>query len=125
MPCDPQCRLFPSGWKDYYFRAYGKPDSERVYLYQCPICQQGFDHNEMDLLEGDHIWPYSLFGETSWGNYQLICGSCNASKRNFLDREIRAALSDGDFRRLIIDHLNKLFQQGMIADNAQLRQLLG
>src|SRR5262245_57806328 len=108
IPCDPLSRFFPAGWKDYYFRAHGKPDSQRGYVYQCPACQRAFDHSEIDFLEGDHIWPYSMFGETSWENYQLICGSCNASKRNFLDREIRAALGTGDFRRLIIDQLRKL-----------------
>jgi hypothetical protein len=125
IACDPLSRVFSAGWKDYYFRAYGQADSERGYVYRCPICQKSFDHSEIDFLEGDHIWPYSMFGETSWENYQLICGSCNASKSNFLERQIRTALGTGDFRRLIIELLSQLREKGEIADTAQLCQLLG
>jgi 5-methylcytosine-specific restriction endonuclease McrA len=125
IPCDPLSRYFPAGWKDYYFRACGKPDLARGYVYYCPICQKGFDHSEIDFLEGDHIWPYSMFGETSWENYQLICGSCNASKTDFVEHQIRSALGAGDFRRLIVEQLGRLREKGLIADSALLRQLLG
>lgn len=93
-------------------------------MYRCPMCQNDFDHSDIDFLEGDHIWPYSMFGETSWENYQLLCGSCNASKKNFMDREIRAALGGGDFRRLVLNYLRSLYEQQKIADIAQLRHLL-
>jgi hypothetical protein len=125
IPCDPLGRIFPPGWKNCYFRAYGRSDPERGFVYRCPMCRKDFDHSDIDFLEGDHIWPYSMFGDTSWQNYQLLCGSCNASKKNFIDREIRAALGSGDFRGLVLDYLRKLFEQQKIADTDQLRNLLG
>src|SRR5437588_6921592 len=89
ITCEPLARSFPAGWKDVWFRRQAAPDQHGAMIYRCPICARGFDHTMIDYLQGDHIWPYSLFGETAWTNYQLICGNCNAAKSNRLDTEIR------------------------------------
>jgi 5-methylcytosine-specific restriction endonuclease McrA len=57
------------------------------------------------MLQGDHIWPWSLFGETSWQNYQLICGSCNLKKKDKIDNQIRIILGNGEFRNLVKAYL--------------------
>ncbi|MDZ4685113.1 MAG: HNH endonuclease [Planctomycetaceae bacterium] len=80
----------------------------------CPICRKGFDHTEIEYLQGDHIWPYSLFGESSWANYQLICGSCNARKRDFVEHAIRLVLGDGSFRRIVCGHLEEAVAAGKL-----------
>lgn len=107
FPCDPMARQFPIEWRDTLFRRNAVRASTGELLYYCPICKLGFDHSNIDFLQGDHIWPYSLFGETSWANYQLICGSCNARKRNFIDDAIRRILGDGLFRRTVSTYLNQ------------------
>jgi hypothetical protein len=122
--CDPRSRMFPAGWKDIWFRRRAVRDADGVPRYTCPICQAKFDHQLIDFLQGDHIWPYSLFGETSWENYQLICGSCNVSKSNFLDVEIRKALGSGSFRALITTFLWNRVEVGSLARNAVLESIL-
>ncbi len=106
--CDPLTREFPSAWKDVLFRRRVMVCTDGMYRYQCPMCASWFDHSEITFLQGDHIWPYSLFGETSWTNYQLICGGCNLRKSNAIDGEIRKALADGTFRTEIKKHLDAL-----------------
>lgn len=93
-------------------------------VYCCPICQQGFDHTDIDYLQGDHIWPYSLFGESSWANYQLICGSCNARKRAFIDDSVRRVLGDGSFRQIVCDQLRKAVDARLIDRIASVELLL-
>src|SRR6201993_3153264 len=85
FPCHRLDRNFPSEWKDVLFRRRSRICADGIYRYQCPTCANEFDHTTIGYLQGDHIWPYSLFGETSWDNYRLICGACNAQKRDFLD----------------------------------------
>ena len=60
-----------------WFRMLGEAQPDGGQLYECPICLRKFDHTEIHSLAGDHIWPYSLFGATTWENYQVICENCN------------------------------------------------
>jgi len=78
----------------------------------------------IEYLQGDHIWPYSLFGETSWANYQLICGSCNAAKSNRLDGDVRKLLGSGEFRNQFATFLRKHLEQGTIASDMILKSIL-
>jgi 5-methylcytosine-specific restriction endonuclease McrA len=89
------------------------------------MCANEFDHTAIGYLQGDHIWPYSLFGETSWENYQLICGACNAQKRDLLHRDLREALGSGEFRKLVARFLEDLISRGSLADHFVLRDLVG
>jgi hypothetical protein len=79
----------------------------------------------IDYLHGDHIWPYSLFGETSWANYQLICGNCNAAKSNRLDSDVRKTLGGGAFRKGVIAFLRQQINDGSLSIDAVLTNILG
>lgn len=78
----------------------------------------------IEYLQRDHRWPYSLFGETSWPNYQLICGSCNAAKSNRLDSDVRRLLGSGAFRSQVVAYLQKHVEQGTIASDVILKSIL-
>jgi ATP adenylyltransferase len=53
---------------------------------RCELC--GIT-NEEKMLEVDHIFPKSLGGKDDLSNYQALCYSCNASKRNTDDTDFR------------------------------------
>ena len=101
--CDPTARVFPRDWVSTYFRHnLSKTGKDH---YECPICKTCFDHTQIDCLCGDHIWPYSLMGETSWDNYQLLCRTCNVRKKNFINNEVRKVLGDGSFRGMVFKYI--------------------
>jgi rubredoxin len=93
--------------------------------FECPLCRKLFDHSDIRYLQGDHIWPYSLCGETSWTNYQLICGSCNAAKSDFIDNEIRRLLGAGEFRSIVRGYLTEAIAHGHLQECSVLTSLLG
>ena len=88
-----------------------------------PRTRHGFEQRRHHL-QGDHIWPYSLFGETIWSNYQLICGSCNAAKGNRLEGDVRKILGDGEFRRMVREFIQRRVESGDLAADSFIRQLL-
>ncbi len=53
---------------------------------RCELC--GIT-NEEKMLEVDHIMPKSLGGKNDLSNYQALCYSCNAAKRNTDDTDFR------------------------------------
>ena len=53
---------------------------------RCELC--GIT-NEEKMLEVDHIMPKSLGGKDDLSNYQALCYSCNAAKRNTDDTDFR------------------------------------
>jgi ATP adenylyltransferase len=53
---------------------------------RCELC--GIT-NEQKMLEVDHIFPKSLGGIDDLSNYQALCYSCNAAKRNTDDTDFR------------------------------------
>ena len=124
ITCDPLSRLFPLGWKDVYFRRMARRDDDGIIRYMCPLCGSRFDHRYIDYLQGDHVWPYSLFGESSWANYQLICGNCNASKSNKLETDVRRVLGDGEFRRMVSLFLREQIEAGKLVGDPVLRTML-
>lgn len=125
ITCSPLARTFPPGWKDVWFRRWAKADEAGSVSYACPICQRLFDHRMMSYLHGDHVWPYSLFGETTWDNYQLICGDCNLDKSNRLDVDVRKALGADEFRQRVRDFLREQVERGTLAEDVVVRSLLG
>lgn len=122
--CDPLQRQFPSAWRDIKFRRNSIIDFNGRAKYECPLCNKKFDYSNIDYLQGDHIWPYSLFGETSWRNYQLLCGSCNASKSNLIDNDIRKVLGSGEFCGIVIEFLRSSVAKGNISNSEFLSQML-
>lgn len=124
FPVKRLARTFPVEWRDVCFRRLATPCIDGVKRYQCPLCERLFDHSDVDYLQGDHVWPYSMCGETSWDNYQLICGSCNASKRDYIDNEIRRLLGAGEFRRMVGTYLDKHVSDGDLSPGCGLSDLL-
>jgi HNH endonuclease len=124
ITCEPLSRIFPAGWKDIFFRRLGKRGDNGLISYTCPVCHRKFDHSLIDHLQGDHIWPYSLFGESSWDNYQLICGDCNAAKNNRLNMEVRKVLGAGEFRDIVAAFLRKQIEVGALSEDAVLNSFL-
>ena len=55
--------------------------------FRCELC--GVSAEEKGL-EGDHIHPKSLGGKDDLSNYQALCFSCNAAKRNTDSTDFRA-----------------------------------
>ena len=97
-PCEPNTRLFPTQWKSIWFRQNSTVSKDGQREYECPLCSRRFTAHDLEVLQGDHIWPYSLFGATVWDNYRLICSRCNREKGAWLDKEIRTSLSSLAFR---------------------------
>lgn len=54
--------------------------------FRCELCGVSAD---LKGLEVDHIHPRSLGGKDGFENYQALCFSCNASKRNTDDTDFR------------------------------------
>lgn len=124
LKSDPLSRQFPAGWKDVWFRRLAERDPDGVWRYACPLCGGKFDHRDIHYLQGDHVWPYSLFGETTWVNYQLVCGACNAAKSNMLENEVRSLLGSGEFRQIVARFLRKQLEARKLADSAFVRQIV-
>lgn len=112
---DSSTRQFPPEWKDEWFRTRGRREG-KAWLYACPICFVDFNHIDINLLQGDHVWPYSLFGESSKENYQLICAPCNNKKKNFVSHRLRELLGRGEFRSLVVDFLQSSHLQGEVTE---------
>src|SRR5207249_11291117 len=113
-----------SEWKDVWFRRKAVPCDDGIFRYRCPLCRRSFDHSDIGYLQGDHVWPYALCGESSWGNYQLICGSCNASKNAFIDTKIRNLLGAGEFRRMVVEYVRNAVADGRLTLDVELNDLL-
>lgn len=124
-PCDPHTRVFPAAWKAVWFRQHARTLDGDVYpSYECPRCRRRFNYESLDSLEGDHVWPYSLFGATTWTNYQLLCSRCNLEKSNRLSTSLRSLLSGDDFREVLRGFLRSRCAPEEIANDVMLRELL-
>lgn len=106
--CSPDARLFPSDWKDAWFRRNSTRNTDDEPVYPCPICRKEFTHLDLDYLDADHLWPYSLFGATIWENYRLLCSSCNSKRKNSIGQLIRTELGSVNFREILIGHLQSV-----------------
>lgn len=63
--------------------------------FRCELC--GISADEKNL-EVDHIHPKSLGGKDAISNYQALCYTCNAQKRNTDNEDFRGLKSDYDHR---------------------------
>lgn len=74
--------LFTGDERYLGLRMFGEDIKEAVYAEQngiCPICGETFDY---ELMEGDHIVPWSKGGKTVKENCQMLCVTCNRKKSN-------------------------------------------
>lgn len=76
------------------------------------------------MLEGDHVWPYSLFGASVWENYQLLCGGCNIQKSNRISIYLRDLLGGDDFRKSLQEFLRGRCTGEQIQTDPLLSELL-
>jgi diadenosine tetraphosphate (Ap4A) HIT family hydrolase len=86
---------------------------------RCELCGVA---NSEKALEVDHILPKSLGGKDDISNYQALCYSCNASKRNTDDTDFRALkkiyadrIADCLFCDLQSNHDNKIILENSLA----------
>jgi diadenosine tetraphosphate (Ap4A) HIT family hydrolase len=63
--------------------------------FRCELCGVSADEKN---LEVDHIFPKSLGGKDDITNYQALCYTCNAAKRNTDDTDFR------DFKLMFESH---------------------
>ena len=63
--------------------------------FRCELCGVSADEKN---LEVDHIFPKSLGGKDEITNYQALCYTCNAAKRNTDDTDFR------DFKQMFEVH---------------------
>jgi ATP adenylyltransferase len=63
--------------------------------FRCELCGVSADEKN---LEVDHIFPKSLGGKDDVTNYQALCYTCNAAKRNTDDTDFR------DFKQMFEAH---------------------
>jgi ATP adenylyltransferase len=63
--------------------------------FRCELCGVSADQRN---LEVDHIFPKSLGGKDDITNYQALCYTCNAAKRNTDDTDFR------DFKQMFKAH---------------------
>lgn len=54
--------------------------------FKCELCGVSADEKNIEV---DHIFPKSLGGKDDLSNYQALCYSCNAAKRNTDDTDFR------------------------------------
>lgn len=47
----------------------------------CPGCRRTFDQEYLDLMDVDHTIPKDRGGGHTWDNVQLLCRTCNSTKR--------------------------------------------
>jgi diadenosine tetraphosphate (Ap4A) HIT family hydrolase/5-methylcytosine-specific restriction endonuclease McrA len=55
--------------------------------FKCELCGISADEKSIEV---DHIFPKSLGGKDDLSNYQALCYSCNAAKRNTDDTDFRS-----------------------------------
>ena len=70
-------------------RSFEEEDRLAVYAKQsgvCPMCKKHFEYEEM---QGDHVVPWSKGGKTTIDNLQMLCNTCNLTKK----------ATEADFRR--------------------------
>jgi len=82
--CDPRERLFPTEWKESFFRRnFNGPKGG----YVCPDCGRVFTGTSgLSFLEADHIVPFSRGGSTVWKNLVLRCKQCNIAKSDMAEQ---------------------------------------
>jgi ATP adenylyltransferase len=85
--------------------------------FKCELCGISADEKNIEV---DHIFPKSLGGKDDLSNYQALCYSCNAAKRNTDDQDFR------DFKTLyehreegcLFCDIQQIDRKRIVAENA-------
>jgi hypothetical protein len=87
--------------------------------FRCELC--GISAEDK-ALEVDHIHPKSLGGPDDLANYQALCYSCNAAKRNTDDTDFRGNKSLYDHRdcdclfcQIQVNHISRIIAENNLA----------
>ncbi|MFG2456521.1 DEAD/DEAH box helicase family protein [Streptomyces sp. NPDC048523] len=76
-------------------RTFTRQETWRAWQLQGRVCHLCRRDIPFDLMQGDHIVPWSQGGRTSSENLQAICGSCNLRKGNTAQSVVDVRFSAG------------------------------
>ncbi len=84
--------------------------------FKCELCGISADEKNIEV---DHIFPKSLGGKDDLSNYQALCYSCNAAKRNTDDTDFRVfkSLYETRVEKCLFCDVQSIDQQRIIAEN--------
>jgi ATP adenylyltransferase len=84
--------------------------------FKCELCGISADEKNIEV---DHIFPKSLGGKDDLSNFQALCYSCNAAKRNTDDTDFRLFKSLYEIRveKCLFCDIQSTDRQRIIAEN--------
>jgi ATP adenylyltransferase len=84
--------------------------------FKCELCGISADEKNIEV---DHIFPKSLGGKDDLSNFQALCYSCNAAKRNTDDTDFREFKSMYELReeKCLFCDIQSIDQQRIISEN--------
>lgn len=84
--------------------------------FKCELCGISADEKNIEV---DHIFPKSLGGKDDLSNFQALCYSCNAAKRNTDDTDFRLfkSLYETRAEKCLFCDIQSIDQKRIIAQN--------
>jgi len=84
--------------------------------FKCELCGISADEKNIEV---DHIFPKSLGGKDDLSNFQALCYSCNAAKRNTDDTDFRLfkSLYETRVEKCVFCDIQSIDQKRIIAQN--------
>jgi ATP adenylyltransferase len=84
--------------------------------FKCELCGISADEKNIEV---DHIFPKSLGGKDDLSNYQALCYSCNAAKRNTDDTDFRLfkSLYERREEKCLFCEIQTIDRRRIIAEN--------
>jgi len=84
--------------------------------FRCELCGISADEKNIEV---DHIFPKSLGGNDDLSNFQALCYSCNAAKRNTDDTDFRVfkSLYENRVEKCLFCDIQSIDQQRIISEN--------
>ncbi len=84
--------------------------------FKCELCGIAADEKNIEV---DHIFPKSLGGKDDLSNFQALCYSCNAAKRNTDDTDFRMfkSLYETRVEKCLFCDIQSIDQKRIISEN--------
>lgn len=84
--------------------------------FKCELCGISADEKNIEV---DHIFPKSLGGKDDLSNFQALCYSCNAAKRNTDDTDFRLfkSLYETRVEKCLFCDIQSIDRKRIIAEN--------